>query len=113
MITQTITQTSNSNTIYSTPEEALEDFNSIFTEDDLYYLRLYLQFENDGLVSTNIVLNDAKTGIIITRQWDDDSWNTYYSLIKDLNYNTIFKTNDADGWLMTVTTDTGISYSSE
>ena len=116
MITQTITLTKNNGTTYSTVEEARGDFESkcsdqiALNEQVFNYLD---QYEQDGLLETNRVLNDAKTGIIITRKWDDDSWNAYYNFIKDLNFNTIFKTNDVDGWLLNVTTDTGISYSSE
>jgi len=116
MITQTITLTKNNGTTYSIPAEALGDLESICSDQINLNIQAFTypeQYEQDGLLETNRVLNDAKTGIIITRKWDDDSWNAYYNFIKDLNFNTIFRTNYSDGWRLNVTTDTDISYSSE
>ena len=110
MITQTTTLTKNDGTIFSDKQEAIDTLHVDCSLDDaIANIRKNI---GDGLLTSDEVLTDAKTGIIITRQWDDDAWTSQLELVNNSDLSTIFKTSDPTGWRMESTTDNNISYSS-
>lgn len=102
-VTQTVTIVNNNGDTFDTAEALMEQMR-VDCSDIASAYSVFIEAEIlAGRMTNNIVLNSAKTGVTITRVWNDDSWADFREIgdVESIDGNTF-----ADGgWSMLSTDD--------
>ena len=102
-VTQTVTIVNDNGVTFDTAEELMEQMRADCSDIASAY-SVFIEAEIlAGRMVNNVVLNSAKTGVTITRVWNDDSWLGFIGIgdTEAIDGNTF-----ADGgWSMLSTTD--------
>jgi|14_taG_2_1085336.scaffolds.fasta_scaffold46027_1 hypothetical protein len=102
-VTQTVSIVNNNGDTFETAEDLMEQMR-VECSDVANAYSAFIEGEIlAGRMTNNIELNSAKTGVTITRVWNDDSWNDFREIgdTEEIDGDTFA----SSGWSMLSTDD--------
>lgn len=100
MITQTVTITDTSGTVYATEEDIITAVTAAGGPNVFQIHEFLVQCIIDGALSRVSTLNEAGTGVTVVNKWDDASWDEFLS-VHQAQSDSVDDTLSAAGWTIT------------